>query len=83
MDDTTISVRIDKGIREKMKSHEEVNWSAILRRAIIENLKNKEKTDLEKRKKAARMMDKIRVSGVFDSGRNSTEIIRKWRNKRH
>ncbi|MBI2044409.1 hypothetical protein HYT24_03530 [Candidatus Pacearchaeota archaeon] len=84
MDDTTISVRIDRNLRERMRSHEEINWSAVLRRAIIENLedKEKEKIDLEKRREAAKMMDEIRKSGVFDGGRDSTSIIREWRDRR-
>ena len=65
-----------------MRSHEEVNLSAVLRRAIIENLENKEKVDREKRRKAFAMMDKLRKEGAFDGDRNSTEIIREWRNRR-
>lgn len=83
MVDTMISVRVDKELKEKMKSHEEVNWSAVLRRAIIENLESRKKVDFEKRRKASEEIDKLRKSGVFDGGRNSTEIIREWRNKRH
>jgi hypothetical protein len=82
MTDTTISLRINKELREKMKSHDDINWSAVLRRAIAENLENKERVDLEKRKKAAKMMDEIRRSGAFDGGKNSTLIIREWRNRR-
>lgn len=82
MDNAIISLRVDKEIRKKMRSHDEVNWSAILRKAIIENLENKEKIDFEKRKKASEEIDKIRKSRVFDGGKNSTLIIREWRNKR-
>lgn len=82
MDETTISVRIDKDLRKRMKSHEEINWSAVLRRAIIENLESKEKVDLERRKRAIEAMDKLRKSGVFDGGKNSTQIIREWRDRR-
>ena len=80
--DEIISLRVSKEMKEKMRSHEEVNWSAVLRRAIIENLENKERVDLEKRKRASEEMDKIRKSGVFDGGKDSTLIIREWRNKR-
>ena len=82
MDDAIISLRVDKELRRKMRAHEEVNWSAILRRAIIENLENKEKIDIEKRRKASEEIDKIRKSGVFDGGKDSTLIIREWRNRR-
>lgn len=83
MDNTIISVRINKELKEKMNLYEDVNWSAVLRRAIMENLQNKEKTNLEKRRKAARMMDEIRKSRIFDGGKDSTQIIREWRDKRH
>ncbi|MEK6926293.1 MAG: hypothetical protein AABW50_03370 [Nanoarchaeota archaeon] len=82
MTDTTISLRINRDVKNRMKMHEEINWSAVLRRAIIENLENKEKVDLEKRRKASEEIDKIRKSGVFDGGKDSTLIIREWRNKR-
>ena len=82
MDDAIISLRINKELKEKMKAQEEINWSAVLRRAITENLENKEKINFEKRKRASEEIDKIRKSGAFDGGKNSTLIIREWRNKR-
>ncbi len=82
MEDTTISLRIKRDLRDKMKMHDEINWSAVLRRAIMENLENREKINLEKRRKASEDIDKLRKSRVFDGGRNSTEIIREWRDKR-
>ena len=82
MNNTTISLRIDNNLRNKMRMHEEINWSVILRRAIIENLENKMKVDLEKRKRACEEIDKIRKSGIFKGGKDSTLIIREWRDKR-
>ena len=81
--DEIISLRVNKELKERMRMHDEINWSAVLRRAIIENLQNKERINLEKRRKAGKMMDKLRKEGAFDGGRNSTEIIREWRDKRH
>ena len=82
MDDAIISLRVDKELRKKMRAQEEVNWSAVLRRAIIENIQNKEKVNREERRKAIEEMDKLRKLGVFDGKRDSTSIIREWRNKR-
>lgn len=82
MKDTTISLRINKDTRELMKMHEEINWSAVLRRAIIENLENRQRVNLEKRRKAFAMMDKLRKKRAFDGKRDSTGIIREWRDKR-
>lgn len=80
--DDTISLRVDKDLKRRMKMHDEINWSAVLRKAIIENLQKRERVDFEKRRKAIAMMDKLRKTGAFDGKRNSTEIIREWRNKR-
>ena len=82
MTDTIISVRIDKNIKEKMNMQEHINWSAILRRAILQYLENENKIDLERAKEASEDMDRIRKSGIFDGGKTGTEIIREWRNKR-
>ena len=82
MTDTIISVRIDKNIKEKMNMQEHINWSAILRRAILQHLENENKIDLERAKKASKEIDKIRNSGIFNGGKTGTEIIREWRNKR-
>ncbi|MBI2042947.1 hypothetical protein HYT25_00995 [Candidatus Pacearchaeota archaeon] len=82
MDNKIISLRVDKELRDKMRVHEEVNWSAVLRKAIIENLENKEKVVLERRKRAIEEMDKLRKLRVFDRGKDSTLLIREWRSKR-
>ena len=82
MNETTVSVRINKELREKMRVHDEINWSAVLRRAITENLKNKETIDFGKMKNASEEIDKIRKSGIFGKGKEGTLIIREWRNKR-
>jgi hypothetical protein len=85
MEEKIISTRIDKKLHEQMKIHDEINWSAVLRRAVAEKIKQSEeehKIDREKAEKASEMIDKIRESRVFDKGMNSTELIRKWRDKR-
>ena len=89
MTDTTISVRIDRNLRERMRAMEEINWSAILRKALINQLNEKEVNginennfDFQKAKKASDDMERIRKSGVFNKGKTGVEIIREWRNKR-
>ncbi len=81
MKDEVISLRVSKNLKEKMKSREEINWSVILRNAIVETLEDQKK--MEKRRKASEDIDKIRKSGIFDSEKDSTQIIREWRDKRH
>ncbi len=85
MTDTTISVRIDKGTHERMKNHDHINWSAIIRRTLqqqLEQLQKEKKFDREKAQKASQDIDKIRESGVFNGRKSGTEIIREWRDKR-
>jgi len=82
MSAVTISVRIDKALHEEMKFNDEVNWSAILRKSIAEQIKKIGSIDIERAKKSAQLIDKIRMSGAFDKGKTSVEVIREWRRKR-
>lgn len=82
MSAVTISVRIDNVLHEEMKFHDEVNWSAVLRKSIVEHIKKMDSIDTESAKRSAQLMDKLRMSGVFDKGKPSIEIIREWRQKR-
>jgi hypothetical protein len=82
MTDTTISVRVDKDLREQMKMHENINWSAVLRGSISEQLENLEQIDLEQAKKASLEIDKIRKSKVFSAKPLAEDLIRKWRDKK-
>ncbi len=82
MSDVTISVRIDEQIHEKMKEHDEVNWSAIVRKSISEYVERIEEFDKDRAKKALNSIDQMRKEKIFDQGKNSTEIIKEWRMKR-
>jgi len=82
MTEATLSVRIDKEIHEQMKLHEQMNWSAILRRSVVEQLEKLNTLDKEKAKKAAIHMDALRKAHAFDRGKSSVEVIRTWREKR-
>ncbi len=85
MADTTISVRVDERLHQRMRELDHINWSAIMRKAIEKYVENSQKQDSfneEKARKAARDIDRIRRSGIFNSGKTGTEIIREWRDKR-
>jgi hypothetical protein len=82
MTSVTISLRLDKSLREKMKTHNEINWSAVIRRAIAEYLKNLHKMNEEKAREAFHSIEKTRKSKIFSKGKTGTEIIREWREKR-
>ena len=84
MNNEIISLRINKELKERMRRQDEVNWSSIIRKAIIKRLEEREEDnfDTEKARKASAEMNKIRKSGIFNKGKTGTEIIREWRNKR-
>lgn len=86
MTDTIISLRIDKRLHEQMKQVDYINWSAVLRKALVKQLEEQMQKEIgfdeEKARKAAQDMDRIRKSGVFSGGKTGTELIREWRDKR-
>lgn len=82
MADVTISLRVNETLHDQMKMHDEINWSAILRKSIAEQLEKLERIDTDRAKKAAQTMDKIRKTKTFDKGKTSVETIREWREKR-
>ena len=82
MNDEIISLRIDKSLKEQMRKHVHINWSALLRRALIEELEKMHKIDRARALKVLRGADKIRKSGAFNSEKTGAEIIREWRDKR-
>jgi Arc/MetJ-type ribon-helix-helix transcriptional regulator len=82
MEEKIISLRIDKSLHERMKALDYINWSAIIRRALQQFIAEQHIRKKEKIKKASEEIDRIRKTGIFNSGKTSVEIIREWRNKR-
>ncbi len=82
MSDVTVSLRVDENLHNQMRLHDEINWSAMLRKSIAEQLEELESIDVGRAKRAAQNMDKIRKSKIFDKGKSGAEIIREWREKR-
>jgi predicted alpha/beta-fold hydrolase len=82
MTDKTVSFRVDKRVHSMMKMHDEINWSAIIRKTVSEKLKQLQVIDKKRAMNAAKKIEKIRNSGEFDRGESGTLIIRKWRDKR-
>ena len=78
-----VSVKVDKKVRDSMRRFRKVNWSNVIREAIVKQLKEEEARD--------RVVDKAEVAEavrITDSIRrrvanwDSNEEIRKWREKR-
>ena len=82
MADEILSVRIDKHTKDRMKKHAHINWSAIVRKILAQELDKMHMIDRKRAMEAVKDMDRIRTSGVFDGGKTGAEIIREWRDKR-
>jgi len=73
-----ISVRIDADLKKSMESLKHINWSEILRQAILKTIQNEKERDMAR---AVLLNDKIRKKAP--EGFNSTDIIRDFRENRY
>jgi len=76
-----VSSRVDKETRRKMKRLRHVNWSEVMRKAILEKIEEetRRKIDPSDVEEAIRLMDQIRRPREDFEG---TEEIRRWRDQR-
>ena len=72
-----ISVRVDDDLKEQMNKHSELNWSEIIRNHIKEVIKEKKEKNLAR---PVLMTQKLRKKAP--EGFNTTNVIRKFRDKR-
>ena len=76
-----VSAKIDDETRRKMRRLQNINWSEVIRQAIVNKIEEEEArrllVDREKVKRAAKETDALRTPSV--SGWNSTEKIRRRR----
>jgi transcriptional regulator of met regulon len=76
-----VSSRVDEETRRKMKRLRHVNWSEVMRQAIIEKIEEETRRDVDPNEinEAIRLMEEVRrPRGDF----NGTEEIRRWRDRR-
>ena len=77
------TVRIPKEIRVKMRKYFHINWSEVIRRAIIQKIEEEERK--EDVRKAIQIMDSIRLKALKEQEAakdyDSSEVIRYWREK--
>ncbi len=78
-----VSAKVDKQVRDKMRRLGHVNWSEVIRSALITKIKEEEaklrSVDKASLIEASSMTDRIRKSS---RGWDSTEEIRRWREAR-
>ena len=73
---STITVRVEPKIKKLMKKYSYINWSEVVRKAIIDKLmEEKKKNVLE----AFLINEELRRQAP--QGWNSAEVIRKWRRR--
>jgi len=76
-----VSSRVDEETRRKMKRLRHVNWSEVMRQAIIEKIEEETRRDVDPNEinEAIRLMEEVRrPRGDF----NGTEESRRWRDRR-
>ena len=78
----TVSLRVSDDLKEKMDEHGEINWSAVIRANIEEEIER-----LESRSIGHAVATSERLSDELDEGEvkdeNTAETIREWRDKRY
>ena len=78
----TVSLRVPDELKERMDAHGEINWSAVLRANIEEELER-----LESRGIGHAVATSERLSNGVDEAEvaeeNTAETIREWRERRY
>lgn len=78
----TVSVRVPDELKERMEALQSVNWSAVIRAHIRDELDQREERTLAKAVAASeRLSAAIDPSEVEDV--NSAERVREWRERRY
>jgi len=73
----TITVRIGSEIKKRMRKYSYINWSEVVRRAILEKLGEEEKKNV-----AEALLINEELRRRAPEGWDSTEVIRSWRRRR-
>lgn len=78
----TVSLRVPDELKEKMDQHDEINWSAIIRANIEEEI-----LQLDSRNIGHAVATSERLSNEIDdeevTNQNTAEIVREWRDTRY
>ena len=79
-----VSAKVDDETRRRMRRLPGVNWSEVMREAIVNKIEEEEtrraQVDMERVEKASRETDALRTPSK--PGWDSTEEIRRWRDAR-
>ncbi|MBS7247075.1 MAG: DUF6290 family protein [Candidatus Jordarchaeales archaeon] len=75
---TVISVRVSDDVKKRMERLKHINWSEVIRKAIMEVLEEEEERNLAR---AVLLNEKVRKKAPREW--NSVEVIRYWREHRY
>jgi len=78
----TVSLRVPDELKARMDEHGEINWSAVLRSHIEEEIDRLESRNLGH---AVAMSERL-SAGIDESAvqdQNTADIVREWRDKRY
>jgi len=77
----TLSIRVPDELIERMDDHPEINWSAVIRQHIVDELDTQADRDLAKAVLASeRVSQSVSREAVAD--RDTSTVIREWRDRR-
>jgi hypothetical protein len=78
----TVSLRVPDGLKEQMDEHSDINWSAVIRSHIEDEL-----SELDSRNVGHAVAVSERLSNAVDdeavAEQNTAETIRAWRERRY
>ncbi|RLI21818.1 hypothetical protein DRO47_03345 [Candidatus Bathyarchaeota archaeon] len=74
---STVTVRVPREIRELMKKYRNVNWSEVVRKAILKKIREESERNLAE---AVLLNEKLRRKAP--EGWDSVKVIRDWRRMR-
>lgn len=78
----TVSFRVPEEMKQQLEEHEEINWSAVLRQHLADELEA-----LETKNIAHAVATSERLSQTIDkdavSGQNTAQVIREFRDARY
>ena len=78
----TVSVRVPDELKERMDDHPEINWSAVIRQHIVDELETQANRDLAKAVLASeRVSQSVSREAVADL--DTSTVIREWRDRRY
>lgn len=78
----TVSLRVPDDLKEKMDEHDQINWSAVIRANLEEEIDRLESRSIGHAVATSeRLSNDINEAAVAEQ--NTAETIREWREKRY